>query len=92
VGLGGNGVTVVLAGSSTSQTVKAGATATYALQLTAVGGAPTNTFSVTFACSGAPSKATCTVPTSAVDGHSGRTDRGHRHGFHDRSQHPGTVL
>jgi hypothetical protein len=66
VGLGGNGVSVVLGGASTSQTVKAGATATYALQLTAIGGAPTDTFSVTFACSGAPSKATCTVPTSAV--------------------------
>ena len=52
VSLGGNGVSVVLGGASTSQTVKAGATATYALQLTATGGAPTDTFSVTFACSG----------------------------------------
>jgi sugar lactone lactonase YvrE len=65
----GNGVIVALGAApngSTSQTVKAGATATYALQLTAVGGQPTDSFSVSFSCAGAPSKATCTVPANAV--------------------------
>jgi len=68
-GLSGNGVVVALgatASGSTSQTVKAGATATYALQLTATGGAPTDTFSVSFSCAGAPSKAVCTVPSAPV--------------------------
>src|SRR5262249_20132683 len=69
IGLNGNGVSVALGASisgSMSQTVKAGATATYSLQLTATGGAPTDTFSVSFTCAGAPSKATCTVPSTPV--------------------------
>jgi hypothetical protein len=69
IAVSGNGVVVALgaaANGSTSQTVKAGATATYALQLSATGGASTDQFSVTFACTGAPSKATCTAPATAV--------------------------
>jgi hypothetical protein len=65
VSLTGNGFTISLAaasGGSMSQTVKAGQTATYSLQLTTTGGSPT----VAFSCSGAPSKATCNVPTVAV--------------------------
>jgi len=62
----GIGVVVALGGTSTSQTVKAGATATYALQLTATGGALTDMFSVSFACTGAPSKATCAAPANAT--------------------------
>lgn len=48
-------------GSSLSQTVTAGQTASYSLQI----GANQNA-SVTFTCSGAPTAATCTVPTTAV--------------------------
>jgi sugar lactone lactonase YvrE len=48
-------------GGSTSQTVPAGQTATYALQISANQNA-----SVTFTCTGAPTAATCTVPATAV--------------------------
>ncbi len=48
-------------GGSTSQTVTAGQTATYSLQISA-----TQNASVTFACSGAPTAATCNAPTTAV--------------------------
>ncbi len=48
-------------GSSLSQTVTAGQTATYSLQISA-----NQNVSVTFACSGAPTAATCNVPTTAV--------------------------
>jgi hypothetical protein len=69
VALTGNGIssipTLALTGTTT-QTVKAGATATYALQLNATGGIPTTAYTVTFACSGAPSKATCTAPASVI--------------------------
>jgi hypothetical protein len=48
-------------GGSTTQTVAAGQTATYSLQITANQNA-----SVTFTCSGAPTAATCSVPSTAV--------------------------
>jgi sugar lactone lactonase YvrE len=48
-------------GSSLSQTVTAGQTANYSLQISANENA-----SVTFTCSGAPTAATCNVPTTAV--------------------------
>jgi hypothetical protein len=51
-------------GGSTSQTVKAGQTATYNMQLSATGG--TIPVSVTITCAGAPSLATCSGPSSAV--------------------------
>jgi len=58
------GLTLTLAaaaGGSTTQTVKSGTTAMYGLQISANQNA-----SVTFTCSGAPTAATCTVPTTAV--------------------------
>jgi trimeric autotransporter adhesin len=48
-------------GGSTSQTVTAGMTASYSLQISANQNA-----SVTFTCSGAPTAAVCSVPTTAV--------------------------
>ncbi len=54
------------AGGSTSATVKAGQTATYALQLSLVGGAVPDQLMVTVSCTGAPSKATCTGSPSPV--------------------------
>jgi hypothetical protein len=54
------------AGGSTSAAVKAGQTAIYALQLSLVGGVATDQLMVTVSCMGAPSKATCTGPVSAV--------------------------
>ena len=69
VTLTGNGLTVALAAASNgalSQTVKAGQTATYNLQLSAAGGAPTDQISVTLSCSGAPSLATCSAPSAPV--------------------------
>ncbi len=60
-----------LSGSSTSATVSAGGTATYALGAAAVGGFNQ---SVVFSCSGAPSQARCTVsPASANLGSSPTT-------------------
>jgi hypothetical protein len=53
-------------GGSASATVKAGQTANYALQLSLTGGLPTDQLSVTVACTGAPAKATCAGPASAV--------------------------
>jgi hypothetical protein len=70
VSLGGNGVALSLAaasGGSTTQTVKAGQTATYNLQLSAAGAASlTDSFSVTVTCTGAPSLATCNAPAAPV--------------------------
>jgi hypothetical protein len=70
IGLSGAGIAVSLAmasGSSASQTVKAGQTAAYNLQLTATGGAaPTDQVSATITCTGAPAETTCNVPTAAV--------------------------
>jgi hypothetical protein len=54
------------AGGSMTQTVKAGQLATYNLQLSALGGAPTDVISVAVACTGAPSLATCSGPSTPV--------------------------
>jgi sugar lactone lactonase YvrE len=54
------GLTLTFGGSTTA-TVTAGATAAYMLQISANQNA-----SVTFACTGAPTAATCAVPTTAV--------------------------
>jgi centrosomal CEP192-like protein/NHL repeat-containing protein len=71
INLSGTGVSapttlslVPAAGSSNSQTVKAGKTATYNMQLSATGSA--KPVSVTIACTGAPALATCSGPSSAV--------------------------
>jgi hypothetical protein len=69
VPLSGAGITFAApsaaSGGSTSATVKAGSTATYSLQIVATGGATSSDqVSLSVSCSGAPSKATCTVPTS----------------------------
>lgn len=54
-------------GGSTSATVSAGQTASYALQVSATGGfAPTDQLSVAIACTGAPSGATCSGPASPI--------------------------
>jgi trimeric autotransporter adhesin len=69
VSLTGSGFTISLAaasGGSMSQTVKAGQTATYNLQLTSAGGAPADQISVAVACSGAPALATCNAPSAPV--------------------------
>jgi YVTN family beta-propeller protein len=59
----------VAAGDSTSATVTAGQTANYALQLTLKGFKafmPPDQLMVTVSCTGAPSNATCSGPTSPV--------------------------
>jgi len=56
----------VAAGGSTSATVKAGQTAMYALQLSLAAGAAANQIAVTVSCTGAPFRATCSGPASAV--------------------------
>ena len=53
-------------GSSTSATVKAGQTAMYSLQLSLVGGAPSDQLSIAISCTGAPSKAICDGPSIPV--------------------------
>jgi len=53
-------------GGSTTQTVKAGQTATYNLQLSAAGGAPTDAISVAVACTGAPALSNCSGPSTPV--------------------------
>jgi hypothetical protein len=69
--VGGTGLDfqiVVASGGSSSATVTAGGTATYNLQLRALGGASnTDSISVTLTCVGAPTGATCTVPTTAIN-------------------------
>src|SRR5262249_16662837 len=61
-GTGAGFVIGVASGSSTSQTVTAGQTASYSLALTPVGGF---NGTITLACSGAPTAANCTAtPTS----------------------------
>jgi sugar lactone lactonase YvrE len=63
----GSALSLTIAGNgSASQTVKAGQTATYNLQLTATGGSPTSQISATISCAGAPSLSHCTGPASAV--------------------------
>ncbi len=70
--LTGNGFNISLAaasGGSISQTVTAGQIATYNLQFTTTGGAPTDTVNVAIACSGAPALSTLTCPaTQAAPG------------------------
>ena len=62
----GTGVTFALVASTSSQTVKAGQTATYSLQLTTTGGGPSDEIQATVTCSGAPSGMTCTAAPSTV--------------------------
>ncbi|HEV2470716.1 MAG TPA: SBBP repeat-containing protein [Candidatus Sulfotelmatobacter sp.] len=66
--LSGTGTVVMsdfsITGSVTSATVKAGSTATYILTISGVGGAFNNAIQLN--CSGAPSKATCSVSPSSV--------------------------
>lgn len=62
----GTGVTFALLASSSSQTVKAGQTATYGLQLTTTGGAPSDQIQAMVTCSGAPAGMTCTAAPSTV--------------------------
>jgi sugar lactone lactonase YvrE len=71
ISLSGSGSTATLSLSiagngSASQTVKAGQTATYNLQLTTTGGSPTSQISATVSCSGAPALSQCSGPSSAV--------------------------
>ncbi|MGO9088384.1 MAG: SBBP repeat-containing protein [Candidatus Sulfotelmatobacter sp.] len=67
VALSGAGSDFSLASSPNSATVKAGATATYAVTVTPVGGAFSST--IQLACSGAPAHSTCSVsPASATPG------------------------
>jgi sugar lactone lactonase YvrE len=67
--LTGAGIAVSLAvtsGSSATQTVKAGQTATYNMQLSAAGGAATDQLMVSISCAGAPSLSTCSGPAAPV--------------------------
>jgi hypothetical protein len=69
VSLTGVGIALSLAvtsGSSATQTVKAGQTATYNMQISATGGSPTDKLMVSISCTGAPSLSTCTAPTTPV--------------------------
>jgi len=61
--LSGTGMDFSLSGTTTSATVAAGQTATYALTVAPEGGLNQT---VSFACSGAPSLSTCTVPSSVT--------------------------
>ena len=69
VTLAGNGFNISLVAASSgslSQTVTAGQTATWALQLNTTGGAPTDSVNVSLACSGAPALVTLTCPKTEV--------------------------
>jgi YVTN family beta-propeller protein len=70
VALSGAGISVSLgiaSGGSTTQTVKAGQTATYNLQIAATGGAAaTDQVSVSISCSGAPEFANCNPSAATV--------------------------
>jgi hypothetical protein len=69
VSLNGMGMAISLAlatNGSNTQTVKAGQTATYSLQLSATGGTATDQASVTITCTGAPALSTCNAPAAAV--------------------------
>src|SRR5262249_44655215 len=61
VSLTGVGSDFSLASSPSTATVKAGATATYALTVSPMGGAFTN--AINLACTGAPVKASCSLST-----------------------------
>jgi len=72
VALTGSGIDFVASATNPSAAVKAGGTATYLLSLGSVGGNFSD--SVSFACSGAPANATCTVtPHSVIPGKSSST-------------------
>jgi hypothetical protein len=62
----GTGVTFALVASTPTQTVTAGQTATYSLQLTTTGGGPSDRIQATLTCSGAPAGMTCTAAPSTV--------------------------
>ena len=62
----GTGVTFALLVSTPSQTVMAGQTATYNLQLTTTGGGPSDQIQSMVSCSGAPAGMTCTAAPSTV--------------------------
>lgn len=64
VSLSGTGADFSLASSSTSDTIQAGATASYTLTVASVGGSFTS--AVQLSCSGAPTHATCNVSPSSV--------------------------
>jgi hypothetical protein len=64
VSLTGAGVDFTVANLSGAKTVKAGSTATYSLSIAPQGGAFTN--AVRLSCSGAPSKAACSILPSSV--------------------------
>ena len=67
--LTGTGIALSLAvtsSSSATQTVKAGQTATYNMQLSATGGAATDQLMVTISCTGAPTLSTCSGPAAPV--------------------------
>jgi glucose/arabinose dehydrogenase len=71
ISLSGAGITfaapAATSSGSTSATVSAGSTATYALQIAATGGASTtDSLTISLTCSGAPTGATCTVPSSVT--------------------------
>jgi hypothetical protein len=69
ISVNGTGLSLALgaaSGGSTTQTIKAGQTATYSLQLSTAGGAPTDVISVAVACTGAPSLATCSGPSTPI--------------------------
>jgi hypothetical protein len=62
--LGGTGSDFSLASSSSSDTIKAGATASYALTVASVGGSFTS--AVQLSCSGAPANSTCSFSPGSV--------------------------
>jgi hypothetical protein len=62
-GIGEDFIFTVLPGSSTSATVSPGGTATYQMSVAGQGGLNQT---ISFACSGAPSEATCTVSPATV--------------------------
>jgi hypothetical protein len=64
VGLSGSGSDFSLASSSSTSSVKAGATATYSVTVASVGGTFGST--VKLACSGAPVQASCSVSPSSL--------------------------
>jgi len=70
IALGGSGIDLSLvaaASSSLTQTIQAGQTATYSLQLMAAGATNvTDQVSATISCAGAPALATCNAPDAVV--------------------------
>ena len=69
VSITGGGITMSLttSGGSTTQTVKAGQTAIFRLQLSVAGGAAaTDQISAKITCTGAPAQSSCTAPPAVV--------------------------